>query len=318
MWQLASHRIGRRFLGLDVAGNIILYPMFGASKLGGWSSAIVQMSPEEDGNDQRPNVMISGRPVHWKAARVLEKLVRGELERKATPAAAAAASETEEGRPLSSSGTTAASAEGSGGSSSSDSSRASSTPDTTVIPSSPKLLRKRLRLNHLFTFCYKTVYWGLVGFVVYGFLCLGARFRLWLNPGARSGLDGILTWLFAYPIAGYELLRAVPNPCPREAMEAAATVLAGVWETVGPQMGAVVAVADAVRGMWPDPTRLASAAAAASAGGAAVGKRTKPAVLLARTQQERDYDAAVAEHQRVYWRRALIAFLSAFVMWLFL
>lgn len=306
LWQLVSHRIGRRFLGLDVAGNIIFYPMFGTSKLGGWSSAIVQMSPEEDGNDQRPNVMISGRPVHWKAAKVLEKLVRIEVERKAA-AAAVAASES------SSSGTTATSPEESGSSRGSSASRLR---DTGAIPSSPKLLRKWLRLNRLFTLCYKAVYWGLVSFVVYGFLCLGARFRLWLNPGARSGLDGILTWLFAYPIAGYQLVRSVPNPCPPELMDGAEKLLADVWATVGPQMGGLTSVTDAVRGMWPDPS-LASPAAAVSVGGAVVGKCAKPAQSV-RTQQEREYDEAVAEHQRIYWRRALIAFLSAFVMWLFL
>jgi hypothetical protein len=299
LWRLTSHKIGRRFLGLDVAGNVLLYPMYGASRLGGWSAATVAMNPTEDGDEQRPNVMISGRPVHWKAAKVLEGIVRRDLQRKAEDAARAAGAARCDASDVGEAKSTSASSGG------------MATGEEEVVMPTGKQLRKRLRLNRLVTWGYKALYWAIVGFIVYVGACACARFRCWLNPPARSGLDGIFCWLLAYPIAAW---CTVKGGIPQDFAEAATDFQSMLHDAINDLGGFPKTVLGLVLSLWPDPCSAQGTTAAAPADRLASSRRKR----LQPTPEELAYAEAVAEHRQVFWRRALIAFLSALVMLLFL
>jgi hypothetical protein len=293
LWKLTTHRLGWRFLGLDVAGNVIFYPMYNASRLGGWLPATVQMNPAEDGAEQRHGVMISGRPVHWKAARNLEAMVRKAVEPK--------------GEQVSDCHSASASSSGDGPAGDAEGKAPESRVEAAARSAGKQLptgkaLRRQLRLNRFVSLTYKLVHGAVFCAGVYAVLCAGQRFRCWLNPPARAGLDGILSWLFAYPIAAWAALLAA---LPKEFLTAANDSVAAAWDALRSVGGPPAAAAEAMAAMWAEPAAVQWQSQAPAGCPRMKGRE------VARREEQAAYDEAAAEFRQIFWRRALMAFLAA-------
>ncbi|ORC87545.1 uncharacterized protein TM35_000211510 [Trypanosoma theileri] len=79
-WALTRYRIGRRFIGLDYADNVILFPAYRTRRWGGW--AAVTLGANNTGyvtNDTSAvNVLEDGYPLHWRASAKLQAFVAEE------------------------------------------------------------------------------------------------------------------------------------------------------------------------------------------------------------------------------------------------
>lgn len=196
-WSLTRYRIGFHFLGLDYAGNVILFRRYRKQSMGGWT-AVTLGSPGSSGifssDTTVANVLEDGYPMHYKASQKLQLFVTKE---KAKWEAAINKEREEKKRQASA---VASSDGGKDGNSSSDSTGAKSASfevydsdqrfrDTLILKCShPKFLHNTLRLRPTITVLYKCGYFYLCliagSFVIQGYLL----FRSWVNPPARQGL----------------------------------------------------------------------------------------------------------------------------------
>ena len=306
LWRLTSHKLGRRFLGLDVAGNVVFYPMFNASRIGGWSAATTQMNPQEDAEYHRSNVMISGRPVHWKAVKALDKIVRQQLERQKAASAAA-----QQQRAVGSDAQNAAKKAEEVDTAESSSAGRTETETLHLNLPTGKELRKLLRLNRLVTYAYKSLYWSIVAFVCYVALCGFARFRNWLNAPARCGLDGILLWLGTYPLAVWAFLQMYSPPWTRERFGE----IVDLYYAMEDHGGYAGLLLTSFVKMWPGPPCEVAAASAASVDAPGRTRRVRKIVISA---EEQALAVEEQEYRQKFRLRAIMAFLAALVLWLFL
>jgi hypothetical protein len=188
-WSLTRKRIGTRFLGLDHAGNVLLYPSYRSTWFGGW----VPVTMSFQTNRPRTMLMEDGYPMHHKSSvklqqtvqvrqqerekarmeRIEAKIKRGMQQQSAKDAGAADEDEVED--------------------------------DIAFIQrvardcSEPTFVKRFLRVNRLATNLYMSLYYSLwaCGFYI-GLRCYRA-FKAWLNPPARTGLENLEQKLMYYP-----------------------------------------------------------------------------------------------------------------------
>lgn len=198
-WSLTRYRIGFHFLGLDYAGNVILFRRYRKQGMGGWT-AVTLGSPGSGGifssDTTVANVLEDGYPMHCKANEKLQLFVTKEKAKWE----AARKSEQEEKKRLGQWNGGEASATSEDGTYSSEHAGGQKSSfevydsdqrfrDTLILKCShPKFLRHTLQLKPSITVIYKCFYFylWLIGFsfVIQGYLL----FRSWVNPPARQGL----------------------------------------------------------------------------------------------------------------------------------
>jgi len=201
-WSLTRKRIGSRFLGLDQAGNVLFYPSYRRSAPGGWFPVTLAFQTN------RPQTMLmeDGYPMHYRSTQKLQAMfLQRTRERAVLKAEAMKEQIKRELSPQDEAGETSAAA-------SPTSAGMEEEDDITVMQaflkdcSSPSFLRQHLRVNRLTTALYHALYYGL-------WLCGGAfalsvyrRFKAWLNPPARNGLENLEAKLMYYPDIVYDAL----------------------------------------------------------------------------------------------------------------
>lgn len=220
-WSLTRYRILPRFLGLDLAGNVILFPAYRKQTVGGWTAVTLGAPGSSSGtflssDTSAVNVLEDGHPIHYKASRKLQAFVAEERRRwqAKTDAAkkkmAEAAAAEAKGKM-----TEAAKKEGeaaAAGAAAKESMAARPPQFGVQLPpehiadydsdqqfrdmlaikcSQPRFYSSHLRVSRLATLVYKCFYfylWAvLVSLIVQGYL----MFRAWVNQPARDGLKNI-------------------------------------------------------------------------------------------------------------------------------
>jgi hypothetical protein len=219
-WSLTRYRILPRFLGLDLAGNVIFFPSYRKQTFGGWT-AITLGAPGSAGNPflssdmSAVNVLEDGHPLHYKASRKLQAFVAEERRRWQAKTDLAKKKQAE-----------AAVAEAQGKHAEAVQKKEAAAAGTKVKESAaqqplhfgvelkpehianygseqqfhdmlaikctqPRFYTSHLRLSRVATFFYKCFYfylWAvLVSLIVQGYL----MFRAWVNQPARDGLKNI-------------------------------------------------------------------------------------------------------------------------------
>lgn len=197
-WSLTRYRIGFHFIGLDYAGNVILFRRYRKQSMGGWT-AVTLGSPGSGGifssDTTVANVLEDGYPMHYKASQELQLFVTKE---KAKWEAARTAEIEEKKRQAGATSDSSVVAKKGEYSSASGEVKNPSFDiydsdqrfrDTLILKCShPKFFRHTLQLKPTVTLIYKCCYFylWLIGFsfVIQGYLL----FRSWVNPPARQGL----------------------------------------------------------------------------------------------------------------------------------
>lgn len=185
-WSLTRYRIGHRFIGLDYAGNIILFSSYRKQTIGGWT-AVTLGSPGTNNifsaDTNAANVLEDGYPMHYKASQRLQLFVTKERAKwqEAMKLKEKAMEKATEG------GEAAKSSPPEVNTDVYDSDQRFR--DTLIIKCShPKFFSHTLRLSPTKTLIYKACYFYLwlvvASFVLQGYLL----FRSWVNPPARQGL----------------------------------------------------------------------------------------------------------------------------------
>lgn len=163
IWRLARYKIGPRMFGLDRAGNLIFFRSFGKNSFLGWTGVV-------DGDSK----FALTRPMHWKAATLRESL-------QAMPAEAVASLAKE---------------------SAEDEFDTKVSPQRTVDATVMEIVAlndKRLRIMPFVSRVYKLFYLSCWFAVVFVFSVQYSRFRQWLNPPARAGVEDIENKIMAVP-----------------------------------------------------------------------------------------------------------------------
>lgn len=220
-WSLTRYRILPRFLGLDLAGNVIFFPSYRKQMMGGWTAVTLGAPGSASGaflssDMSAVNVLEDGHPIHYKASRKLQAFVQEErrhwqaktdaAKKKQAEAAAAeakgkmaeaaqkdgeaaaagaAAKETIANRPP------AFGAELKTEHIADYDSEQQFRDMLAIKCSQPRFYTSHLRVSRLTTFLYKCFYFYLwavfVSLIVQGYL----MFRAWVNQPARDGLKNI-------------------------------------------------------------------------------------------------------------------------------
>lgn len=226
-WSLTRYRILPRFLGLDLAGNVIFFPSYRKQTFGGWTAVTFGApggTPFLSSDMSAVNVLEDGHPLHYRASRKLQSFVAEERRRwqakadlakkkEAEAAAAQAKGKTAEA------GQKMQEAAAAGAAAVTNAARRQPEFGAELKPehlanydseqqfrdmlaikcSQPRFSVSHLRVNRLATFCYKCFYfylWAvLVSLIVQGYL----MFRAWVNPPAREGLKNIEEHVLHFP-----------------------------------------------------------------------------------------------------------------------
>lgn len=217
-WSLTKKKIGTKFLGLDRAGNVLLFPAYRTSWFGGWFPVTLAYENLRKGT----LFLEDGHPMHHKSSKKLqylvlakqkerEQLVVKNLEEKIR----ASLKEASEATTTEANTEKAGESQTEGGSPSPSQKPKPETPEvldeaqylTNVLKdfSKDRFMKKYLRVNRLVTWTYLFVYWSLWAAAGYVTLCAYWAFKGWLNPPARRGLNNIETKLLYYPNCLIEL-----------------------------------------------------------------------------------------------------------------
>ncbi|KAF8300887.1 hypothetical protein TcYC6_0058560 [Trypanosoma cruzi] len=200
-WSLTRYRIGRRFLGLDYADNVILFPAYRKKTWGGWAAVTLGATNASylTSDTSSANVLEDGYPLHWRASTKLQAFIAEERKdwnkRKEEVVARRAAAIVAEGEAASStpSGTSrnngAANNAGEKGAHEYDEQHFRDA--ITIKCTSPGFSQRHLRLRPLTTILYKAMYFYIWGIVISVIVQAYLLFRGWLNPPAREGLKDI-------------------------------------------------------------------------------------------------------------------------------
>ncbi|AAZ12129.1 hypothetical protein, conserved [Trypanosoma brucei brucei TREU927] len=194
-WSLTRYRIGRRFLGLDYADNVIFFPAYRSKRRGGWAAVTLGVTSSSNyftNDTSAVNVLEDGYPLHWRANSRLKEFVAEEkklwqarVKEEVAQLAAEKVSASRTGDPNGGAAKEPGDLMG-------DINCEHRFRDTLAIKcTSPGFAQRHLRLSRLWTSLYKFLYfylWGIgISLVVQAYLL----FRSWLNPPARQGLKNI-------------------------------------------------------------------------------------------------------------------------------
>ncbi|RNF13695.1 uncharacterized protein Tco025E_06082 [Trypanosoma conorhini] len=213
-WSLTRYRIGRRFLGLDYADNVIFFPAYRKKTWGGWAAVTLGATNASymTNDTSAVNVLEDGYPLHLRASTKLQAFISQErnvwqrrreeaiARRAAALATGAAAASSARNAP----GTNDRAAANAG----EDAEKVAAAQDydeqhfrdaIIIKCSSPGFAQRHLRLSRLTTILYKAVYfyiWGVaISIIVQAYLL----FRGWLNPPAREGLKNLESHVLHIP-----------------------------------------------------------------------------------------------------------------------
>nr|CCC91234.1 conserved hypothetical protein [Trypanosoma congolense IL3000] len=194
-WSLTRYRIGRRFIGLDYADNVIFFPAYRSKKWGGWTAVTLGVTSSSSflTNDTSVvNVLEDGYPLHWRANSKLKEFIKEEkrvwrarLKEEAEGLAAEKIMEN------SGESTADGSSKERGDMMDGIDSEHRFRDALAIKCTSPGFALRHLRVSRIKTSLYKFLYfylWGIaISLVVQAYLL----FRGWLNPPARQGLKNI-------------------------------------------------------------------------------------------------------------------------------
>ncbi|CUI15419.1 transmembrane protein, putative [Bodo saltans] len=200
-WSLTRKRIGTRFLGLDHAGNVLLYPSYRSTWFGGW----VPVTMSFQTNRPQTMLMEDGYPMHHKSSLKLQQTVQARQQEREKLRMQRIEAKIKRGMQQSQSSSAA-------GGSLGQEDVVEEEDDIAFIQrvardcSEPTFVKRFLRVNRLLTKAYMTVYYSLWAFGVYvAFRCYKS-FKAWLNPPARNGLENLEQKLMYYPNCIRDLL----------------------------------------------------------------------------------------------------------------
>ncbi|RNF00868.1 hypothetical protein TraAM80_07331 [Trypanosoma rangeli] len=213
-WSLTRYRIGRRFLGLDYADNVILFPAYRKKTWGGWAAVTLGATNASylTNDTSAVNVLEDGYPLHLRASTKLQAFIAEErnvwqkqreeaIARRAAALAAEAATVSSANNDTSTNDRIANNAgEGAKRMTGTHEYDEQQFRDAIIIKcTSPGFAQRHLRLSRLATALYKTLYfyvWGVaISIIVQAYLL----FRGWLNPPAREGLKNLESHVLHVP-----------------------------------------------------------------------------------------------------------------------
>ena len=203
LWQATRFRIGKRFLALDVADNILFYYSYNKQRFGGWASVtVMDPSRELDVMSRAGNsLLISGQPMHYKCASLIQQMLKEEVVQRRKL--------LELHRLKKGSSVAAAARGGEGGQTLQGDEEESpkQVPEEELEAMWSDGFRRRirskklLRLNRFASWGYKTLFLYLVVCAAGAVLLCYAAFKSWLNPPARAGLTNLEDAALMYPRA---------------------------------------------------------------------------------------------------------------------
>ncbi|KAG8344095.1 hypothetical protein TRVL_05081 [Trypanosoma vivax] len=200
-WGLTRYRIGRRFLGLDYAGNIIFYPAYRTKMWGGWAAVTLGATSTSSfltNDTSSVNVLEDGYPLHWRASAKLKAFVAEEKRLWQM------LMDEELGRLRDTGDTTTHGDQVNGNSNSCEQGSGRSMRDfhsldveqrfrdaLTIKCTSPGFAQRHLRVSRLWTALYKIFYFYLCAICISLVAQAYLLFRSWLNPPARQALKNM-------------------------------------------------------------------------------------------------------------------------------
>ncbi|KEG07873.1 hypothetical protein DQ04_08591030 [Trypanosoma grayi] len=326
-WSLTRYRIGRRFVGLDYADNVIFFPAYRKRTWGGW--AAVTLGAANTGyftsDTSAVNVLEDGYPLHWRASSKLQAFLAEEkkvwqakkeqqlVQRTAAKViasdAGAATAATSSAASGGNGGDAAGNGDGGNGGSSNAEQEAHKYENEhnfrdalTIKCTSPGFAQRHLRLSRLTTLVYKAMYFYLWGVAISIILQAYLLFRGWLNPPARQGLKNIEAHvlhipklIFAFGVTGVAWVVRKVQPIVEPLLQVLEKKFPHVnWSAASPEV-----IASRVHQLAGNDESAQQAAAMAEARSAAAAAQKK-------------LQKAPGDEHRVWWMRALMMLLCLF------